>query len=350
MTLSSIFSFRFKYNILLFIQKFKGYPFFKRIEISKDRNKAFFFLAADYGNLGDCAITFAQTKFIEENSNYEVIEIPISKTAEGIWFVKEKITKADIVVTVGGGNMGEMYDQIEFLRQLVIKNFPANKIISFPQTFDFSDSSLGKKSLVIAKKIYSRHTNLHLVAREETSYKQMKLEFNHNQIYITPDIVLSLSENLQKKREGVIICMRADEEKRLTPEENSSVIELIKNNFNKYEFYDTHIGNTNLNSKEREYELNKIWKAFSNCKLVITDRLHGMIFCHITNTPALVFQNTNHKVRETYDWIRKNSNIKVVSNFDLNDVESFIKEFQSQRDNYITNCDLDYSPLIKLLN
>lgn len=346
----SFFSFRLKYSVLLFIQGFKGFPFFENIRLTSDKKKAFFFLAADYGNLGDCAITVAQTKFIEENSNYEVIEIPISKTAQGIYFVKKNITKDDIVVTVGGGNMGEMYDQIEFLRQLVIKNFPNNKIISFPQTFDFSDSLEGKKYLSTAKKNYSKHKNLHLIARERTSYKKMKSNFNQNNVYITPDIVLSLSQNLQEERHGAVLCMRSDEEKRLTSEQNSTIIDLIKNKFDKCEFYDTHIGNANLNIQERDNELHRIWQSFSNSQLVITDRLHGMIFCHITNTPALVFQNTNHKVKETYEWIKKNTNIKVVDNFDINEVEEFIEKNQNRTGNYLTEIELDYSPLLKLLN
>ena len=44
---------------------------------------------------------------------------------------------------------------------------------------------------------------------------------------------------------------------------------------------------------------------FSKAELVITDRLHGMIFSVITKTPCLVFDNKNHKISETYTaWLK----------------------------------------------
>jgi pyruvyl transferase EpsI len=49
--------------------------------------------------------------------------------------------------------MGDLYEQIEILRQLVIQQFPCNKIISFPQTFDFSNSLNGQKQLSKAKEL-----------------------------------------------------------------------------------------------------------------------------------------------------------------------------------------------------
>ena len=46
----------------------------------KDKN-IFIFLSADYGNLGDIAITFAQKKFLMDYfPDYNLFEIPISYT------------------------------------------------------------------------------------------------------------------------------------------------------------------------------------------------------------------------------------------------------------------------------
>ena len=349
MKLSSLFSFQFKYNLLLLLQRFKKLSYFKDVRLDSEKKKAFFFLAADYGNLGDCAITVAQKKFIEKNSNYQVIEVPISQTAEGIVFTGKIISKNDIIVTVGGGNMGEMYDQIEYLRQLVIRSFPKNKIISFPQTFDFSNSEEGKKSLEETKKSYSYHNDLHLIAREKTSFKKMKDNFTKNFVHLTPDIVLSLEEKSDKKRQGAVICMRSDEEKKLTSQQNDEVIKMIQHNFQDFTFYDTHIGKTILTSEQRKSELDKIWEAFGNAELVVTDRLHGMIFCHITNTPALVFRNSNHKIKETYDWIKDNPNIQLIENYDSASVEKAIEKLRHPSENKV-KLESEYLPLINLLN
>ena len=63
-------------------------------EIPAKGKKIFIFLGADYGNLGDVAITFAQTKYLIENyPDYTVVEVPISKTFAGIKAAKKVISK-----------------------------------------------------------------------------------------------------------------------------------------------------------------------------------------------------------------------------------------------------------------
>ena len=344
------FSFRFKYRILLFLQQFKPLHFFKNVNVEASKNQAYIFLAADYGNLGDVAITYAQTKFLQEHSKYQVIEIPISKSLEGLWFVKRHIKKGDLITTVGGGNLGDMYDQIEYIRQLVVTFFPNNKMISFPQTFDFAETISGAKALNSAQKVYNKHKDIHFVAREQTSYALMKKYFNKTQVYLTPDIVISLNKSQpEKKRKGVVICMRKDKEKKLSEHQSDFVLKQIKDRFKHISYYDTHINQNNLIIQQRDSELNKIWDAFRGAELVVTDRLHGMIFCYITNTPCLVFQNNNHKVRETYDWIKGNANINLVKEFSEEHIITFFKK-DSYSNGDLIEIDDKYNPIKHLIN
>lgn len=347
--IGKLLSFRTKYSLLLFLQQFKSFRYFKNTTIDSSKKRAYIFLAADYGNLGDVAITYAQTKFLQNNTDYQVIEIPISQSLEGLWFVKKNIKAGDVVTTVGGGNLGDLYDQIEFIRQLTVQFFPENKIISFPQTFDFSESDLGKKALAQAQQTYNKHKNLTFIAREKTSYGLMNKFFHKTNVLLTPDIVLSLNESQPEyNREGVVICMRKDSEKSLTQEQNDFVINEATNRFLKVVYYDTHIGENNLSVKKREEELNKIWSAFKGAELVVTDRLHGMIFCHITNTPCLVFQNNNHKVRETYNWIKDNKNITLLKQFDADYIMRFF-ENKSYNHNNPVDLQQEFQKIISAL-
>lgn len=316
MNLKNIFSFRVKYSILLFFQQFRGQSYFKNCILKKNNKYAFFFLAADYGNLGDVAITYAQKKFIQENSVYQVIEIPVSKSLEGLWFVKKNIKEGDIVTTVGGGNMGDLYDQIEYIRQLVVKFFPDHKIISFPQTFHFTKTSKGQKDLRRASRVYNSHKDIHIFAREEISYRLMKKYFKRANVYLTPDIVFSLSrESLPKKRKGAVFCMRNDKERKLSEKQFLFLKETVNARFEKVSYHDTHINQEHLEIQELEYELKKLLDIFCSAELVITDRLHGMIFCYITNTLCLVFQNNNHKILGSHEWIKEDSGIELLSEF-----------------------------------
>ena len=55
---------------------------------------------------------------------------------------------------------------------------------------------------------------------------------------------------------------------------------------------------------KRKKVIYKKLKKFAKSKIVITDRLHGMIFAYLTQTPCIVFSNYNHKVIGTYEWIK----------------------------------------------
>ena len=324
MVLSKYISFPTKVRILIALKWFLTPNI--DLHISNKGKKAFVFLAADYGNLGDVAITYAQKQFLSERlPNHEIIEVPISRTIDGIIAVRRVINKDDLITTVGGGNLGDLYDQIEYLRQLVVRYFPDNKVISFPQTFDFHVGSGKNNGLKKASATYNKHKNLTFVAREQKSYNLMAEHFVKNKVILTPDIVMYLNQIQDSVRRGVVLCMRADGEKNLSQENEQSMLDLVKQSFDTVTVYDTHIDKNHLTSGERELELEKIWKEFRGSELVITDRLHGMIFCYITQTPCIVFQNNNHKVKGCFEWIRESSNIKLIEEFDLEYIDRLFK-------------------------
>lgn len=293
---------------------------------SKEK-RIFIFLAADYGNLGDVAITYAQHRFLSQAyPTHQVVEIPITRTLKGIVQLKKCIQAHDIITTVGGGNTGDMYYQIEHYRQLVIQNFPNNPIISFPQTIDFSATEQGKKRLQKAITVYGKHPKLTLIARELKSYEYYRKYFK-NKVLLLPDVVTTLDRSQPEfPRQGAIICLRKDKEKKLSEQQELDLTNYVRERFNKFEYYDTHVGGQGLTMKRKITSLFQIWDAFKKTELVITDRLHGMIFCHITNTPALVFLNNNHKIEQSYKWIAHNPRIKLVKNYHVGDIAAKINQ------------------------
>lgn len=331
----------FKYNPLRILKtKFliysiiKGKPF----ERSRKSKTCYIFLAADYGNLGDVAITYAQRQILKQwYPDYDIEEVPAGKTLSYIHNIKKNIKPDDIITVVGGGNMGDMYGDIELLRLMIVDYFRNNKVIIFPQTMDYSNSNNALWLLKRSCRIYSDHPNLLMMAREKISYMKMKRWYPTVNVILKPDVVMTLDERQGVCRENILtLCLRKDKEK----QDNKHILNNILTQLDGLnlivEEYDTHIGGDRYSEDDKYSQLEQIWVQFRKSKLVITDRLHGMIFAYITGTPAIILPNSNFKVKGCYEWIKDCGNIKfieAVNDFSINLGESKMldlgKEFKS---------------------
>ena len=63
----------------------------------------------------------------------------------------------------------------------------------------------------------------------------------------------------------------------------------------------------------REFEVERKFDEFRRARLVITDRLHGMIFAAITGTPCIALNNSSGKVEGVWSlWLRHLDYVKFV--------------------------------------
>lgn len=313
----------------------------KEIETINPEKTVFIMLAANYSNLGDVAITYAQKKFLEEIfPDKKVIEIPVEDTCKVFKSMKKKINENTIITLIGGGNTGNKYELIERYRRFIVRNFSKNRIVSFPQTCDFSDDSFGLYSLKRSIVSYKKNKALTLVAREDVSYKFYQKNFA-NKVILTPDIVLSLNFEDDIPRDGVCVLFRDDKEKKLTMENEHQLLQYLKENFSELSINDTCI--QNFKPSKKYEQLFNLLDDIRSKKLVLTDRLHGMIFCYITKTSCIVFPNNNHKVIRTYEnWLKKCNYLKLVQKFDFEEIKNYINELynlkdKKQNDNLIDN-------------
>lgn len=286
----------------------------------KDSKKIIVFLGADYGNLGDVAITESQINFLNKTfPDCEIKEIPISQTYVYIKTLKKCLTSDDIITLIGGGNISDLYEDIEEQRRFIIKAFKKNRIVSFPQTVYFTPTRKGKNSMKKTLKTYKKHKRLYLFAREEKTFNFFKTYFKSDNIYMAPDIVLSKSFPLPDKEERentITLCIRKDKESALSLTQLENICTNLENI--SITFTDTQIACNRMSTESRQQELYKIIKLFTRSKLVITDRLHGMILCAITDTPCLAIDNSNGKVLGVYNkWLKSNSSVRIVSPYEI---------------------------------
>ena len=79
-----------------------------------------------------------------------------------------------------------------------------------------------------------------------------------------------------------------------------------------------------------EFEVSKQLKIISEHELVITDRLHGMIFSVITKTSCIAIKNNNYKISSSYEWFKNLEYIKMIRDNDLNEFIKLIQYFKNK--------------------
>lgn len=282
-----------------------------------------------HANIGDSAISYAHNLFLEKefSNEYKIIEVTSWELNRFRRVLSYIVRKKDIVTQLGGGNMGVEWFGEELERRRIIEMFPNNKMIIFPQTIYYGDSDKGKEEFEKSKQIYNSHKDLTIIAREKVSYEIMKSAYDKCKVILTPDIVLSMDGLENKyKRENITFCFRKDPEKVLKNSEQEIIIEECKKITDKLIFTDM-MSERQVTKENRVDIIMDKFKDFQNSKLVITDRLHGMVFCAISGTPCITFGNYNQKVKGTYDWIKDLDYIKYVDN--IEEAKGYIDELMN---------------------
>ncbi|WP_181136640.1 polysaccharide pyruvyl transferase family protein, partial [Vibrio jasicida] len=225
---------------------------------------------------------------------------------------------------------------IEDCRKKYIKHFKNNRIILFPQTKDFSNTDKGLRSEVQSLKIIKSHPELDLFVRESTSFKSLRA-LGVDRVYLCPDIVLSGDVDVSDRhRSGVVTLLRDDSESHLSKLNRTSIIQITEDMFSKVTVTDTHLGeDTKHNHSSLSDELDCLMGQISKAEILITDRLHGMILAYLSNTPCIVFSNSNHKIKATYnDWLKNSERVVFFKDFNEN---KLIEAMESIRKNELKN-------------
>ena len=302
------------------------------------------FISPEHGNLGDHAIAKAEMAFFSDYMpEIPIVEISYDHYLYDSLRIKENITKNDVLVTNGGGYLGTLWFRDEEMVRDIIESFPDNKIIILPQTIFFEDGDEAKKQLAITKTIYSNHRNLLFCAREQNSYNfvtRNKLLARSGDCYLMPDIVTYLCQSKGNVvRNGVLLCIRKDKECILSDKQMSEIEAHAKMSGEDVRHTDT-VLNSGVSIDERYNVLESKFDEFRGAKLVITDRLHGMLFAAITGTPCIAMNNKSGKVRGCYRMIQYLKYIKMIDspNEILNHMDSSLR---------LGNCVYDNSRLIQ---
>ncbi len=277
-----------------------------------------------HGNLGDQAIVSAQKQILADCGISNVIEIQSVEYLSHKSIIRRVVRKKDVIVIDGGGNLGSLWPTEADRINDIVKRFPSNRIIIFPETAYFQANVQGRWIYGETKRIFAFHKKLNIFLRDEPSYMCMRDMLPNGNVHLCPDIVLYLKGKVQiseQKRDGIFLCMRHDTEKVV----DDTQVDSLKNGITDLEITfsegDTVIDRL-VSCSNRQAELNKKFSQIASHKLVVTDRLHGMIFSYITNTPCIAINNRNKKVESQFKWIKESKQIVICQ--DVNEILSII--------------------------
>lgn len=302
--------------------------------LKKHSNKRAVIIGAPiHGNLGDHLIASECLKYIEKRGFSDVVEIP--EFLYELFPNRINLHEDDTIFIVGGGWMGNMYED-ELVIESVIERWGKNRIVILSQTVFFEKN--GKYSSVNqCKKCLGSANNLILCVRENNSYLVCKniLEFDNNRVLLLPDMALlgmkSIQVNRNKNSKKIIFSIRKDLE---SIDTSSKIIEikevLLKNGYDCVE--SSSVSRKKiivLNSREKEIQRKK--KEFSNASLIITDRLHSMVFALLAGVPCIALDNSTHKVSGVYDtWLYDVPGLKVCGKIEMLNSELIFKMLKSK--------------------
>ena len=147
-------------------------------------------------------------------------------------------------------------------------------------------------------------------------------------LFLSPDITLYGHNYLQcnGKKQSCVLSIRADRET-VNSDLEEMVIKCLKKHGVRYNEVSTVIKEKIVPIYLRKHFINRVKNKYSCAQIVITNRLHSMIFAIFSRTNCIAFDNSTHKVSETVkNWLSNCPNIALADNDSVDSVETLIQK------------------------
>lgn len=266
-----------------------------------------------YMNIGDHLIAHGTFKFFEK-SNLNFCR------ASGLPFYKFRwINNVNVLVFGGGGNFGDLWPEIHQRRmQLIDEALELGKrVIVLPQSLWYSNI----ENLKLDLSILQGRENFYLFVRDKQSYQIGKNI--HENVYLVPDMAHHIYNELEQAssdvkpnkdvlyflrndKEGVISRNEFEKKGRIWDWDDVLKIDNCGRDFQRVlKIYNLFYRKLNISNFDRKLFLwrKSSWKIvmeaaklFASHKLIVTDRLHGLIFASMLNRSFSIRDNLYNKI------------------------------------------------------
>ncbi len=281
----------------------------------KHTPRIFVFMQPEHGNLGDYAISLGEEKFFKLFfPEHDTVWVTYSQWSSLKDVFLSAVSEEDIVFLNGGGYIGNLWKSWMQAKE-ILASFPDNTKILFPNTLSYTQKATSENVAYQEDVAWIKSCpHLHIFFRDRYSEMLMHNSGVQN-VYFFPDMALFMDVNVSTKRtqgSKILLCFRNDSEKIV---KNDEALErrLLEMGFD-VERKDIHMDRYLSLQEGREY-VPQFISELEGYRLVITDRLHAMLFAALTNVPCIAFDNLTGKVAGVRDWVCHRK-IKMVSQID----------------------------------
>ncbi len=315
----------------MYMKFFSIIPIYIKSKTAK--KKIFLLYTPTHPNMGDLAIRMGEKTFFEYFLNiHKLVEIN-----ERLWCkyteksLKRIIEEQDLIMIHGGGYLGDLWLNGEENFKHIVESFPKNKIVALSNTAYYSDTEDGRRLLKEDKDFYEKHENVIFYLRDKASYELMSDTVGKERCFYKPDMALMLKPDYKVEKKDILICARHDHEKVQSSESFERIKQSLENKGYSVKYTDTvkSVGRRFKYSQGvRDKCFEETLKEFAGAKLIITDRLHGMVLSAITKTPCIAADNISKKVSGVYEWIKHLDYIRVMTPeyIEINAIEEMLQK------------------------
>lgn len=260
----------------------------------------FLLLTPGYASVGDQAIAWAEERWLA--ARYPGCRLCVLEEQQTLARLPALLADAspeDRFYLQGGGNLGSLYPAVEERRRQVLQALGDRPAVLFPQSAWFSGDEEARRSAAF----YSR-PGLTLFAREKGSFDLMRRWYPRAEVLLRPDIVCSLApaaHRLPARRTRVLVSLRADRESAF-PRRREALLQGLRRVWPDLEEYRMYRGPV-FEASRRPALMDETLRLFRSTRLIITDRLHGILLVAVTGTPCVALPNAYHKNRDCCAWL-----------------------------------------------
>lgn len=277
-------------------------------------------------NMGDHLISEAELRFLRDTfPGKRIFEIPTEVFLRFSDCIEKNVAPGTRIFITGGGWMGSLWPKDEMILQNMISVFSDCSVTILPQTvfYDPCDEE-GKYLLENANNTFMNCADLKICVRDEASYGFAVNNFtiDKDKIILSPDMALYYQDTKQKKEKSFLgLFLRGDREKVSDDEFINKIRSMIP--LEPFESDTMHKRLVPIWRRRRNIEA--LIDQMRSCEIIVTDRLHAMIYSVIAGTKCIALDNKTGKVSGVYQkWLSWDENILLVK--DTSDIPGFINK------------------------